>query len=51
VQTYYPRHVTMAVLVAGLGVLTTLRAETSDTQGLQRPSISPGLREPAAGMG
>jgi len=51
VQTYYPRHVTMAVLVAGLGVLTTLRAETSDTQGLQRPSISPGIREPAAGMG
>ncbi|MCX6026415.1 MAG: hypothetical protein NTY23_09180 [Chloroflexi bacterium] len=51
VQTYYPRHVTMAVLVAGLGVLTTLRAETSDTQGLQRPSISPGNREPAPGMG
>jgi len=50
-QTYYPRHVIMAFLVMALGVLAALKGAREKAQGGLQLEISPGIREPAAGMG
>lgn len=50
-QTYYPRHVIVAFLVMALGVLAALKGAREKAQGGLQPEISPGIREPAPGMG
>jgi hypothetical protein len=50
-QTYYPRHVIMAFLVMALGVLAALKGARERAQGGLQLEISPGIREPAPGMG
>jgi hypothetical protein len=50
-DTYYPRHVIMAILVMALGVLAALKAARHETRGGSTRTLSPSIREPAPGMG